>query len=339
MMPCAARSGLARGGLFALVLALAVGSAEAHVKWFTDTRPYPLRTDLVLSERTALFIAVAAAALGAMFVARRVVRDPHWPRFPFLERMAIGAPTLLAVQTAITLVHNGTTPVLFAPNLPLALDPLGLALGGLQVAIAFSFITGLADWAGALALLLLGPLGFLLFPPWDVLEQLLFAAIGLVILVVGRSAVRVDDARPWVKRRWPAAAPLAVAALRVLAGISVVALALGEKVWNPDLGAAFMAQYPHFNVFRTFGLADVSDDQFVLLAGLVEGTIGVLLVSGLLTRVVILFMWVPFQLGVPFLPSQELVGHLPIFAIMYLLLVHGAGIAPGEPLDKPRLET
>ena len=63
----------------------------------------------------------------------------------------------------------------------------------------------------------------------------------------------------------------------------------------------------------------------MLLAGIVEGVIGVLLVSGLLTRVVILFMWVPFQLGVPFLPPQ-LLGHLPIFAIMYLLLVHGPGL-------------
>jgi hypothetical protein len=83
----------------------------------------------------------------------------------------------------------------------------------------------------------------------------------------------------------------------------------------------------------------VSDDQFVLLAGLTEGTIGVLLVSGLLTRVVILFMWVPFNLGAPFLPSQELVGHLPIFATMYLLLVHSAGIAPGESPTKQELET
>jgi hypothetical protein len=43
----------------------------------------------------------------------------------------------------------------------------------------------------------------------------------------------------------------------------------------------------------------------VLAAGLVEGTIGVLLISGLLTRVVILAMWVPFNLGIPFLASQS----------------------------------
>jgi hypothetical protein len=333
------RSRAFRISLLAVILALTPSIAHAHVKWFTDPQAYPLRTELILSQRTAIFVGVAASALLLFLIANKLLGDPHWPRLSFLERMAIGAPTLLAVQTGITLVHSGVTPALFAPNLPLALNPPGLALAGLEIAIAFSFITGLADWVGALGLLLLGPIAFFFFPPWDVLEHLLLAAIGLVILVIGRSAVRADDARPWFKKRWPSAAPYAVTALRILTGLSVIALALGEKIWNPALGAAFMAQHPQLNVFQRVGLADVSNDQFVLLAGLVEGTIGVLLVSGLLTRVVILFMWVPFNLGAPFLPTQELLGHLPVFGIMYLLLVHGAGIAPGEPLDKKKLET
>lgn len=334
-----ARSRLLRGGLFGLAVAAAPRVAEAHVKWFTDPRPYPPRTDLILSDRTAIFAGVAAVAVLLFWVASRSIGDPHWPRFPFLDRMAVGAPTLLAVQTAITLIHSGVTPALFAPNLPLPLSPVGLTLAGLEIAIAFSLITGLGDWLGALGLLLLGLVAFIFFPPWDVLEQLLFAAIGLFVLIVGASAIRAQQARPWFATRWPAAAPLAIAGLRVLSGISIIALALGEKIWNPGLGAAFLAQYPQLNVFQTLGLANVSNDQFVLLAGLTEGVIGVLLLSGLLTRVVILFMWVPFNLGTPFLPSQELVGHLPIFAIMYLLLVHGAGIAPGEPLDKQQVET
>ncbi len=28
-------------------------------------------------------------------------------------------------------------------------------------------------------------------------------------------------------------------------------------------------------------------------------------------------MWVPFNLGIPFLPLQELLGHLPIFGIVW----------------------
>jgi hypothetical protein len=114
-----------------------------------------------------------------------------------------------------------------------------------------------------------------------------------------------------------------------LRGAALIAPALSEKIWNPDLGSAFLAGRPEFNFPRTFlGQAWFSDELFVLSAGLVEATIGVLLISGLLTRVVILGMWLPFNLGIPFLPPQELLGHLPIFGIMYVLLVHSSGADP-----------
>ncbi len=111
---------------------------------------------------------------------------------------------------------------------------------------------------------------------------------------------------------------------------------VGARRGGPaDLGAAFLAGHPQFNFVRTFlGQAWFSDGLFVLAAGVAEGVIGVLLISGLLTRVVILGMWVPFNITIPFLPPTELLGHLPIFGIMYLLLVHSAGIAPGESMQR-----
>ena len=320
----------------AVLLATASTPALAHVKWFEDPSAYPLRADLVLSGRTALFVAVATAAVALLYLLQRLMGDPHWPRVSFLRRMAVGAPTLLAIQAAIGLVYAAVQPALLAPNLPLEPDGRGLAIAALEIAVAFALITGLLDGVAAVALILLGPLGFLLFPAVDVLDQLHWAGIGLAVLVVGRFAADVTETRPWFRRRSPAWSARAVAALRVITGVAIIAPALSEKLWNPALGAAFLARRPEFNVVRTFlGQAWFTDDLFVLAAGITEGVIGVLLVSGLLTRVVILFMWVPFNLGVPFLPSQELLGHLPIFGIMYVLLVHGAGIAPGESLDRP----
>lgn len=86
-----------------------------------------------------------------------------------------------------------------------------------------------------------------------------------------------------------------------------------------------------------FGLSWFSDDTFILAAGIVEATIGVLLVSGVLTRVVILAMWLPFNASIPFLPPEELIGHLPIFGIMYVLLVHGSGSAGSVTADDSAL--
>lgn len=71
-----------------------------------------------------------------------------------------------------------------------------------------------------------------------------------------------------------------------------------------------------------------TDYRFVIAAGVVEAAAGLLLMSGVLTRVVILVLLVPFNLTVAFLPPIELLGHLPIFGIMYVLLLYGSGAEP-----------
>ena len=52
----------------------------------------------------------------------------------------------------------------------------------------------------------------------------------------------------------------------------------------------------------------------------IELAIGLALMSGILPKIVIFGMFVPFNLTLPFLPPTELLGHLPIFAAMYVLL-------------------
>lgn len=327
-----------RIALFAALVALAPAPALAHVKWFENESRYPVRADLVLGSRTGILMVVCIVALALLYGLQRVVGDPHWPDLRVFKGMAIGAPTLLAVQAAIGLAYAAVQPTLFAPNLRLHPTVLGLALVITQICIAFTFITGIGDWIGALTLIALGPLAFLLFPPFDVMDLLFWAGIGVIVLIIGRQAVEGGQARPWFQARsaaWPARA---VAALRVITGVAIISPALSEKVWNPALGAIFLAHHPAFNFVRTYlGLSWFTTDRFVLAAGVAEALIGVLLISGFLTRVVILGMWLPFNLGVPFLPPQELLGHLPIFGIMYFLLVHSSGIALGESLHRPGL--
>jgi len=327
-----------RSALFVALVALAPTPALAHVKWFENESRYPVRADLVFSGRTGILIVVCGAALALLYGLQRIVGDPHWLDLRVFKGMAIGAPTLLAVQAAIGLAYAAVQPTLFAPNLRLHLTALGLALVAIQILIAFSFITGIGDWIGALTLIALGPLAFLLFPPFDVMDLLFWAGIGVVVLIIGRQAVEGGQARPWFQARsaaWPARA---VAALRIITGVAIISPALSEKVWNPAFGALFVAHHPTFNVLRTYlGLRWFTTDRFVLAAGIVEALIGVLLISGFLTRVVIIGMWLPFNLGIPFLPPQELLGHLPILGIMYFLLVHSSGIALGESLHRPGL--
>jgi hypothetical protein len=214
---------------------------------------------------------------------------------------------------------------LLAPNLSLPAGPLGLCLAGLELAIAASFVTGIGDWIGALLLIALVPVGALVFSSPDVAEQLHWVGLAMAVLVIGRTASHGSTGRAWLRKFDPACASRALAFLRMATGTAIVAAACEEKLWNPALGHAFLVDHPLFNVLHGLMGLPIGDDIFVLSIGIAEGVMGVLLASGLLTRVVVLGMWLPFNLGIPFLPPQELLGHLPIFGAMYLLLAHGSG--------------
>ena len=114
----------------------------------------------------------------------------------------------------------------------------------------------------------------------------------------------------------------AIPALRIGMGASIMALGFTEKLWNLPMGLAFLQAYP-LNFFPAIGMPFVTDEVFVLLAGVVEVTAGLLLISGLLLRLAILGLWLPFNLTLPLLGWQELVGHLPIYGIMVVLLIFG----------------
>jgi hypothetical protein len=70
---------------------MAAGFHE-HVDWFEEPARYPVQWSLVISWRTSIALVVALVAVGALYAAHRLLHHPHWPRLPFLPRMAIGAP-------------------------------------------------------------------------------------------------------------------------------------------------------------------------------------------------------------------------------------------------------
>jgi len=313
----------------ALLLALAPVRVLAHEKWFTDASTYPIRLGLLWSGPTALAISAGAAVVLALWLLRRIVGgDNLWPRIGFLRRFDPAAPVVIAIQTGIALIFMAVNLFVLAPNLHLPFNAWGLVVAGVQVAIAFTFISGALTRVGGGALLMLVLLVGLVFGPAVMLEQSLYAGIGIYMLLQGRGLI--DPQRP-EKEQIPFAhyRTYALTILRVLTGFSIVVLAFTEKLLNPDLGVAFLRDYPHFNIARALGVTWFTDLRFVLAAGMVELAVGAALMSGLLPRLVIFGMFVPFNLTIPFLPPTELLGHLPIFAVMYVLVFH----LPADRID------
>jgi hypothetical protein len=252
--------------------------------------------------------------------------------------MEPSAPAILGVQAAITLIFEASRLDLFAPNIELPENAVGVVLAAMAVVAAFSFITGVLTRWGAIIVGLLWLSCFAFVPPIEVFEQTLWLGIAIYLAAVGRGVVRLGAAEAEEDRSelTDRLLPWALPALRVAAGITVLVLAFSEKLLNVQLGELFLAEYPKFNVLGWAGIDWFTDERFVLLIGIIETMAGCALIAGYLPRLVILGLWIPFNLGIAFLPPQELIGHLPILATMYVLLVRGTeGVPAPEVSEEP----
>lgn len=325
----------------ALLLVLLPSPASAHVRWFTPKGPYwDPDWGQIFSLPTLFALLSIGAIVTALGLAQRSIGDPLWPRPPFFQRMEPAAPAILGVQAAIALIYAATQFNLFVPNIELPENLVGVTIAAIAIAAGFTLITGVFTRIGALLIIGLFLLAFLLGTWYEAMEQIIFVGIALYLVAVGRGVVRYDtgeeEDRTDLSDRL---LPHALTVLRWCAGLSVLFLGLTEKLLAPELGVAFLQEYPNFNVLRELGIEWSTDERFVYAAGIVEVTAGAALLCGFLPRVVILVLWIPFNLGIPFLPPIELIGHLPILATMYVLLVRGTEgipprIAPGQTQQK-----
>jgi hypothetical protein len=298
--------------------------AIAHEKWFVDGSKYPIRWELLLSLPVLVALLVGASAVLILALLRRVVRDPFWPNPPWLDPINPASQAVVGIQTAISLVFMTVQGWLFAPKLTLPGGFVGVVLAVVVLLIAWTFVTGWFTRVGGALLIGLVALALLFYPPAYVLEQALFAGIGAYFVIGGRGLFRTGgELFRRLEGFWLRYKPYALPIMRIGTGVSILVLAFTEKLLNPDLALAFLREYPEFNFMHLLGFDWFSDEMFTYAAGVVEATVGIMLIAGVLPRVVILFMWLPFNIAIPLLPPEELLGHLPILAVMYAIFLEG----------------
>jgi hypothetical protein len=164
-----------------------------------------------------------------------------------------------------------------------------------------------------------GPLGVFGYGLVPILERVDLLGIALFLGIVPP-----DDSRPGgVAEPDPARLRAALLSLRLLVGGALVILAFTEKLASPELARPFLDRYPAFNILRAIGLG-VSDGTFVRIAGGVELLFGLLMISGALPQIPVIVAGIPFNATLFFLGASELVGHLPVYGVMLVLLVYGS---------------
>jgi uncharacterized membrane protein YphA (DoxX/SURF4 family) len=304
----------------------------AHVKWFVDDpQQFPLEWNRLFAPATLVGVGLAVAgALLLGFFARHIdeERITGWIR-RFLQPYL---PLLLSLHLGIALVAYALTGRYLAPSLGLPGGTWGQVLIAMELIVAALIILGLWTRFAAALLVLSGPVGMFFYGVVPILERLELLGIALYLAAVGRRKWSLDSIRS-PSDESPIMNPLAVGMLRVCAGLAIVVGALTEKLLAPGVAEAFLRRFPYFNVLDGLG---VSDRAFADAAGAVELALGLLLLSGIGTRLVVLAAVIPFNVTLLFFGMTELIGHLPIYGIFLVLLVEGPGRlrpADWEPLS------
>lgn len=305
---------------------LSPGNAFAHEKWFHLGRDYPLEYENLIRPLPVGLIAavVAITAVAAWSWQRRSERDivpgpAELGASP--ERRAIFyslVPVMLAVHVAVPLLANGMQGHLLSPNNELGFHWKYL-LGVTQTGIALSFFYGGLARVAAVLLAAAWLVGMGVCGLEPMLENVHYLGFAAFFFLAGRGPhsvdrllfTRFDAPVQWARYAMPAA--------RFFLGLSLSVVAFTEKLANPALAEHFLADYP-LNFSSALGIP-LTDYTFAMCAGAVELLVGLFLMFGLFPRFIILIAWLPFNMTLTVFNWVELVGHLPFYGLLAVLLV------------------
>lgn len=312
--------------LFCLLAFLLSNNAEAHVKWFYQGQQPPFDWTAVFSMPSLIFIvAVSLTVLGLWFWQRArggagFIPDLAWFGAIPERRMALYGliPAILAVHFAVPLFVASVQGNLFAPALKLP-GAWAYFIGLLQAGVALALFYGGFTRAAALILAWLWLIGIAFVGLEASLDNAHVLGFAVFFYLAGRGPIAIDRLVFTRFEPTPNLMRHAVTALRIGVGLGLIAAAFTEKLGNPMLAMSFLEQQP-LNFTAALGLP-IPNELFLRFAGSVELLVGLCLVANVFTREIIVIAWIPLNLTLTIFDWSELIGHLPIYGAMAVLLI------------------
>ncbi len=297
----------------------------AHETWFG---PDAFPTDWTFAAQTLTLILLAGAVLATLLL-RIVARRFPGVDVPLLARCAPFMPFAVRLHLAVSLIGLLSLGFYLSPAMDLQANVSGILLGAVMAVAAIGMATGYhARWAAGL-LLAAGPLGMMEFGFWPVAQRVDLVGLALFVVFAGAGRWSADHELGRTADPSPEAAGQAVWALKVSAGLALIVVAFAEKLAVPGMALDFLAHHQQFNIAQQVGL-DWSDLEFARVAGAIEVLFGLLVVSGALSQACVPIAGIPFNATLWFFGTTELVGHLPVYGAMLVLLVYAS-----DPVLRP----
>ncbi len=311
----------------ALSIILAPGVVLAHGKWLV-----PEYQDVIASQHGTyafytlespevwmwVLLSVAIVAIAAFLHHvlpewRALVRfaEAHKTRIDQLAQFVLGVflvATALFWNVVILPAESVTTPLL-------------VTLKYAQVIIGLMFIAHFASRFAAIALLALSLVVTISQGTEAVLENVILFSLAIYFCLMHTRAAGI----------WEVAKKYAVDIVRIGTGISLIALALTEKLLYPELGMQFLVEH-HWNFMQPL-FPWFSDQLFVLSTGFAEMLFGIVFILGYVTRITTVVIALFFAASVTAMLYQAHVWEVEDFvvycsAILLFFFSHGHTTLP-----------
>lgn len=296
------------------------GAVLAHQLWFVDD--VPARQWSFLTEGRTL--ALLAGALALTLLVRLAARFRPGVDVPLIARLVPWLPFAVRMHLGIALAGLLSGGYYLAPAMPLGQDLAGWLLGIVVGITAILLIVGWKVRFASALLVAAGPLGMLEFGFEAILQRVDMLGLAVFLLFAGPGRWSADHELGRAREPTPLRLGQAVWALKVAVGAALIAVGIIEKLANPALAREFTGgSVIDLNFAQALGVP-LGDTEFIRAAGAIEVLFGLLLISGALPQVIVLIAGVPFNLTLYFFGTNELLGHLPVYGAMLVLLVLGS---------------
>jgi uncharacterized membrane protein YphA (DoxX/SURF4 family) len=220
--------------------------------------------------------------------------------FPWLIRLSLG----------VALIGAGTSEAFVSPVLS---GYPGLSF--LQTLVGFLLLIGFVLEVSIIAAIVLFAVALLMNP--YMIGNLDFLALAIAFLLIGESRPGIDDLLEvpcyCLFTKMNEFLPFI---LRIGIGVSMIFLAVYEKLLNPMASAVIVEQY------NLHVIIPVSVEMWVFSVGVIELFIGLFLLFGFFTRVSSAVAFVVLSLSFFFF-GEEVYSHITLFATLAILFVTG----------------
>ncbi|MGX6449694.1 hypothetical protein ACVU7I_16775 [Patulibacter sp. S7RM1-6] len=292
----------------------------AHETWFVHD---DVGADWSFVTQGATLALLALAVV--LTLAARLIASRWWAGIdvPAISSLAPWTPFVMRMHLAVSLIGLLSLGFFLTPTMPLAWRPIPVVLGVLMAVIAIMLFAGWRTREAAWLFVATGVIGLFEYGLLEMVQRLDMLGAAGFLLATGGGRWSADEQQGRAPKLTALRIARAAWVLRMAVGLVLIIVALNEKLAQPDLALKFLRAYPDFNVFALVGLG-TPDVQFARVAGATEIFFGLMVLSAAMPQVGVLAIGIPFNLTLFFFGDVELLGHLPIYGTMVVLLVLGS---------------